>query len=239
MAPGRIAGHIHAMAIEHSHATPDLVADAIAGHLAGAIAARGHALIAVSGGRSPIPLFHALRQRRLAWGRVTVALVDERWVAPDHPDSNERLVRTELLADLAAGAALVPMKNAAPDAAAGQPACEAAYRALPRPFDIMLLGMGEDGHTASLFPGAAKLHEGLTTSALTLAIAPPAAPHQRLSLSLSAILASRLIMLPITGPAKQATYRSALGAGPVEAMPIRAILRQAATPVELWIDATD
>ncbi|WP_136161637.1 6-phosphogluconolactonase [Sphingomonas flavalba] len=223
------------MTTEHSHATPPLIADMIEQTLAAAITERGAALIAVSGGRSPIPIFHALRGRRLPWDRVTVALVDERWVAPDHPDSNERLVRDELLADCAAAARFVPMKNAAVDATSGQPACEAAYRALPRPFDIMLLGMGEDGHTASLFPGAPQLCEGLETDALTIAVTPPAAAHQRLSLTLSAILASRRIVLPISGAAKRATYQTARNPGPVKAMPIRAVLRQSGTPVEVWI----
>ncbi|WP_414903086.1 6-phosphogluconolactonase [Sphingomonas flavalba] len=223
------------MTTEHSHATPASIADAIGQALATAIAERGTALIAVSGGRSPIPIFHALRSRPLDWSRVTVALVDERWVAPDHPDSNERLVRSELLVDRAAAAAFVPMKNAAADARGGQPGCEAAYRALPRPLDIILLGMGEDGHTASLFPDAPELRAGLETDALTIAVTPPAAPHQRLSLTLSAILASRRIILPISGAAKRATYQAALSPGPVEAMPIRAVLRQGGTPVELWI----
>jgi 6-phosphogluconolactonase len=101
----------------------------------------------------------------------------------------------------------------------------------------MLLGMGEDGHTASLFPEAAELQEGLTTRALTLAVTPPAAPHQRMSLSLRAILDSRLIILQIGGAAKEAVYREALAGGAVEAMPIRAALLQGAVPVAVWISA--
>ncbi len=211
------------------------LAAAIAQDLETAVAERGSALIAVSGGRSPIPLFAALAAKPLAWDRITVALVDERWVAPDHPDSNEALVRSRLLVDAAAAARFVGMKNDAPDPWAGQPATEAAYAALPRPFDIVLLGMGEDGHTASLFPGAEQLGEGLTTEALTLAVHPPAAPHDRLSLSLSAILAARRIILPLAGDAKMAVYREALGPGPVEALPIRAILRSQA-PLDVWIE---
>jgi 6-phosphogluconolactonase len=229
------------MPTEYRFDTADAAARDLARHIAtrltDAIAARGVATIALSGGRSPRAVLEALRDLPVDWAKVIVAQVDERWVDPTHPDSNERLIREALLTGPAAAARLVPMKNDAPDAYAGQPACEAAMAALPWPFDIMLLGMGEDGHTASLFPQAAELHEGLTSDALTLAVTPPAAPHQRLSLTLRAILASRQIILQIGGAAKEAVYREALAGGPVEAMPIRAALRQDATPVAVWISA--
>lgn len=227
------------MPTEHRFADPaDAAADmaqTIAGLLDDAITARGVATIALSGGRSPRAMLAALREQPVDWTKVVVTLVDERWVAPDHADSNERLVRETLLQGAASAARFVPMKNDAADAYAGQDACEAAMAALPWPFDIMLLGMGEDGHTASLFPGAAELAEGLTTQALTLAVTPPAAPHQRLSLSLHAILDSRLILLQIGGAAKEAVYRAALADGVVEEMPVRAALLQGDVPVRVWI----
>ncbi|WP_022682884.1 6-phosphogluconolactonase [Sphingobium bisphenolivorans] len=207
----------------------------IAALLGEAIAARGVATIALSGGRSPRPMLQTLSRAALDWAKVIVTLVDERWVAPDDADSNERLVRETLLQGAAAGARFVPMKNDAADAYGGQAACEAAYAALPWPLDIMLLGMGEDGHTASLFPGAAELPKGLSTQALTLAVTPPAAPHQRLSLSAAAILKSRHIFLQIGGAAKKAVYDRALAGEAMEELPIRLALCQHKVSVEVWI----
>ena len=203
--------------------------------LSDAIATRGVATIALSGGRSPRPVLEALAQAPLDWSKLVVTLVDERWVAPDHADSNERLVRETLLQGEAAKARFVGMKNDATDAYAGQPACEAAYAALPWPLDIVLLGMGEDGHTASLFPDAKELTQGLSTEALTLAVTPPAAPHQRMSLSASAILKSRHVFLQIGGAAKKAVYDAALEGGAVEELPIRLALCQHGVSVEVWI----
>ncbi|HKT77835.1 MAG TPA: 6-phosphogluconolactonase [Sphingobium sp.] len=206
----------------------------IATILEDAIAARGVASIALSGGRSPRPVLEALSGAALDWSKVVVTLVDERWVAPDHADSNERLMHETLLQGPAA-ARFLGMKNEAADAYAGQAACEAAFAALPWPLDIVLLGMGEDGHTASLFPEAAELAEGLSTKAMTIAVTPPAAPHQRMSLTASAILKSRHVFLQIGGAAKKAVYDRALEGGPVEELPIRLALCQHGVSVEVWI----
>ena len=219
-----------------AQAAADL-ATRIATLLGDAIATRGTASIALSGGRSPKPVLEALATTPLDWSKVVVTLVDERWVAPDAPDSNERLLRETLLTGPAAVARFVPMKNDAADAYAGQPAVEAAFAAIPWPLDIVLLGMGEDGHTASLFPAAVELADGLTSAARTIAVTPPAAAHQRLSLTASAILASRHIFLQISGAAKKAVYDNALKDGPVEQLPIRLALLQDKTPIEIWISA--
>lgn len=200
-----------------------------------AIADRGTALLALSGGRSPRAVLQQLSDMPIDWAKVTLIQVDERWVAPDHADSNQMLIRDALLQGPAQAACFVPMKNDAADPYAGQRACEAALAGLTWPVDVMLLGMGEDGHTASLFPAAAELAQGLTSDALTLAVTPPSAPHPRMSLSLRAILHSRHIVLQIGGAAKEAVFRAALGEGPVEAMPIRAVLRSDTTPVDVWI----
>lgn len=211
------------------------LAASIADRLAAAIEQRGTATLVLSGGRSPAAMFEALREKALPWDKVIVAQVDERWVPTEDADSNNRLIREHLLQGPAGAARFVPMKNDAATAREGQPACEAAMRALPLPFDVVLLGMGEDGHTASLFPEARELREGLTTQALTLAVTPPVAPHERLSLSVAGLLRSRALLLQIGGAAKEAVYREALGSGSVEAMPIRAVLRQDEVPVEVWI----
>ncbi len=229
------------MPTEHLFQTSGEAAADIAARMAAvltqAIAERGVAAIAVSGGRSPRPVFEALAKADLDWGKVVVTLVDERWVAPDEADSNEKLVRDTLLQGQAAQARFVPMKTDAADAYAGRAEVEATFATLPWPLDIVMLGMGEDGHTASLFPQAAELAEGLSSKARTIAVTPPAAPHQRLSLTASAILSARHIFLQISGNAKTAVYSNALEEGPVEQLPIRLALHQDATPVEVWISA--
>jgi len=192
------------------------------------------AALVVSGGKSPIPFFQALARQSLVWSRVVVTLADERWVPPDHPDSNEALVRTHLLRERAATALLVPLwtGDATPEDAAT--AVSATLMDLPRPFSQVVLGMGEDGHIASLFPGAAELAAGLRTTSPALAVRPLHAPHPRLSLSLQALLNSRDIVLMISGAAKRRVLEAALGDGPVEELPVRAILRQTATPVSVF-----
>jgi 6-phosphogluconolactonase len=227
------------MPTEHFFATGAQAAADIAARTAGilsdAIAARGVASIALSGGRSPRPVLEALSAADLDWSKLIVTLVDERWVAPDSADSNERLVRETLLQGAAAQARFVPMKTLAADAYAGQPAVEAAFAALPWPLDVILLGMGDDGHTASLFPEGQELAQGLESEALTIAATPPVAPHQRLSLTARAILQSRHIFLQIGGAAKKAVYDRALAGGPVKDLPIRLALLQDKVPVEVWI----
>lgn len=227
--------HINEYRFPDAEAAASALAAAVAQHLVYAVAARGVAVMAVSGGRSPAPVFDALSGIALPWDKVIIAQVDERWVPMDHADSNSLLIRRHLLQDAATQAKFVPMKNDAATAREGQAACEAAMRALPLPFDITLLGMGEDGHTASLFPEAEALQEGLTTDALTLAVTPPAAPHERMSLSAKALLDSRLLVLQIGGAAKEAVYRKALDAGRIKDMPIRVALHQDKVPVEVWI----
>lgn len=227
------------MPTEHLFLDSDIAANAVVERITtilnDAIAARGVASIALSGGRSPRPVLEALSQAPLEWDKVVVTLVDERWVAPDDVDSNERLVRETLLKGKAAGARFVPMKNGAGDPYAGQAECEKAFAALPWPLDIVLLGMGEDGHTASLFPDAKELAEGLSTQALTIAVTPPAAPHPRMSMTARAILSSRHVFLQIGGATKKAVYDRALAGGEVEELPIRLALCQHQVPVEVWI----
>lgn len=202
------------------------------------LAAQEQATLVVSGGRSPVPLFQALSVQPLVWSRVVVTLADERWVPPDDPDSNEALVRAHLLQNRAATAQFQPLWNgeATPEAAASS--VGEAMEGLPRPFSTVVLGMGEDGHIASLFPGAAELGTGLTTAAPVLAVRPRTAPHPRLSLSLQALLGARDLVLMISGAAKRQRLEEALGEGPAESLPVRAILRQTAVPVTVfWADA--
>lgn len=213
------------------------LATRIAAILGAAIAARGLASLVVSGGRSPVRLFEILRAMPLDWSRVCVALADERWVAAEDEASNERLVRSVLLQDQAVSARFHGLKNGAPTPDLGAVSAWETFARVPRPFDAVILGMGDDGHTASLFPGSPNLPRALNRAAAAGCVGmwSPAPPQARLSLNLSALLDSRRIVLMIAGDAKWRTLETARGPGPEEEMPIRAVLRQSRTPVEvMW-----
>jgi len=213
------------------------LAAGIAADLAAAIEARGMASLVVSGGRSPVKLFERLRTLAIDWGRVCVALADERWVSPEDAASNEHLVREVLLKDHAASARFLGLKNGAPTPDLGAVSAWETFARVPRPFDAVILGMGDDGHTASLFPGSPNLPRALNQAAAAGCVGmwAPVAPHPRLSLNLTALLDSRRIVVLITGESKWRTYAAACAPGPVEDMPIRAVLRQSRTPVDvMW-----
>jgi 6-phosphogluconolactonase len=209
----------------------------IAADLASAIAERGSASLVVSGGRSPVKLFERLRAHALDWSRVSVALADERWVAPSDPASNERLVRDWLLKDCAAGARFYGLKNDAATPDLGADSAWDTFAGIARPFDVVVLGMGDDGHTASLFPGSPNLGRALDDTAAPgcIGMLAPTAPTARLSLNLAALLAARRIVLLITGDSKWITYSAAAQPGAASEMPVRAVLRQRRTPVDvIW-----
>lgn len=209
------------------------VVAAVSACLEEAVRERGRAGLIVSGGSTPRPVFEVLAQQALPWDRVTITLADERWVAPTENDSNEHLVRGHLLQGRAAAAQFIALKNNAADAAAGVPAAAQALEAFPWPADALMLGMGDDGHTASLFPKAPELTEALRTQARCIAVTPPAAPHRRMSLSAHALLQARRVFIDITGPGKWATYERAAAPGPVEEMPVRLLLQQDHIPVHV------
>ena len=209
----------------------------VLGHLAHAWASRGKASLVVSGGRSPRAFFEQLRTGDLEWRGVWVTLADERWVEPTDATSNERLVREELLRGKAAAARFVGLKNEASSPEQGAAAAWQALAPVPRPFDVTILGMGDDGHTASLFPRSPNLKSALDESAAgaCVGMCSPMPPRARLSLNLSALLDSGRIIILIRGESKLRAYRAASGPGPVEEMPVRAVLRQQRTPVQvLW-----
>ena len=209
----------------------------LAENLQAAIAARGLASLVVSGGKSPIRLFEILRSAALDWSRVCIALADERWVDPADAGSNERLVREVLLQEAAAAARFIGLKNAAPTPDLGAVSAWETFARVPRPFDAVVLGMGDDGHTASLFPRSPNLSSALNPAAVAGCVGmwSPVAPQARLSLNLSALLDSRRIVLLINGAQKWSTFTKASESGPITDMPIRAVLRQTRTPVEvMW-----
>jgi 6-phosphogluconolactonase len=219
------------------------LAQDIAQRLAAAIQARGFAVLSVSGGQSPVALFAALRVMDIDWSRVRITLVDERCVPRSHPDSNALLVQSHLLQDLAAKAQLVFMvASTAEPLDAPATLAKAASLALTTAgvADVLVLGMGADGHTASLFPKAPHLTEALdlrntqTCVAIELAHPPANAPYARITQTLARILSARHIVLPLTGTDKLNTLQQAWPQA-TPALPISFVLQQTQTPVALWL----
>lgn len=207
--------------------------------LAQGIEQDGRAVLMVSGGSSPAPAYRYLSGLELAWDKIDVAMVDERWVEQSHDKSNEAFIKSTLLQDKAAAANFVTMKNPADSAQLGQTECQNAYAALKQNFDVTILGMGPDGHTASLFPHAQGLDNALTTTDLVAAIDAIKSDvtgdiTERMTLTRAAILQSKVIKLLISGEEKLAVYKEAKAGGEVADMPLRAILQQTKVPVEVY-----
>jgi len=228
----------------------DALAQDIAQRLQTAIAQRGQAVLCVSGGKSPIDLFQALRVQPLAWQQVHIGLVDERCVPPEHADINARLVRQHLRQDLAAQAHWVPLiaehhGTSANPLASPTPTSLARQATLAMrqlgAADVMVLGMGTDGHTASLFPDAVNLPTALDPTqspacvAIELAHPPAHAPYARVSQNLSMLLTARHIVLPVTGADKQPVLDRAL-LSPSLALPVSHVLHQSRAEVAVWRD---
>jgi 6-phosphogluconolactonase len=210
------------------------LADTIAGRLSGAIERRGAALLAVSGGSTPGRLFEILSSMEIAWDKVTVTLVDERFVPPFSPRANAALVTGRLLQGRAATARFVPLfrDNESPEQAAVESGLQIA--SLPLPFDAVILGMGTDGHTASFFPDAAELPSLLDPSNHTTlaAVHAASAGEPRLTLTLARIIEAAFLALHIEGEEKRGVFDRALVDG--ERLPIRAVLDAAPRPVEVY-----
>ena len=189
----------------------------------------------VTGGRSPGPVYDRLSKIDLDWSRITVTLSDDRFVGADSPDSNERLVRERLLQHRAATATLVPIKGEGPTPAADAKAVGPAIRDLT-PFDVTLLGMGDDGHIASLFPSTPDVAALLDPSCEHYAVGvevPGRAPYvPRISLTGRALLDSKLILLLTNGEARKALLERVL-TDPAFAPPVSALIRQTRAPVRL------
>ena len=202
------------------------LAGQVAGDLAAALAVRGRASLAVPGGTTPGPFLTALADQDLDWRHVTATLTDERWVPPDHPRANARLLRGTLLTGWAAALDFVPLfaDAATPDAVVAAIGRTVAERVLP--LDVCVLGMGADMHVASLFPGADRLEEALDPHCPSpvLPIRAPGATETRITLTLPSLLSAGHIYILIAGPEKLTALETALGGGPARDGPVRAVL---------------
>jgi len=186
------------------------------------------ASMAVSGGRTPIPLFEKLSKLKLDWSKIDLTLADERWVEKTHKDSNELLVRRHLFKNNASHATFTPLMNSAKSAKEGQIECENVLKRVKQPFDVIVLGMGNDGHTASLFPCCAELVTAMNSNSARNCIAtmPKSAPYQRISLTYSTISNANNIILHIEGQEKLNTLKLAMKNKDPSKMPIYAFLNQ-------------
>ncbi|WP_329741881.1 6-phosphogluconolactonase [Dyella sp. A6] len=218
---------------DHADALAEGLATRVAAQLREALDARGKALLAVSGGSTPKRFFEQLSQMPLDWARVTVTLVDERWVPESNERSNARLVKVTLLQHQAAEANFVPLYVAAPTPEAAIATLRARLGELPSTFDVVILGMGGDGHTASFFPGGDRLAEALDLkgTARVLPMRAEGAGEPRITFTLPALLDSRALFLHIEGEAKRSVFDTACEPG--STLPMGAVLR-AAPQLEPW-----
>ncbi len=226
------------MAVQwHEFATPRLLgatlAEAVANRLDTAIEKRGRAVLAVSGGSTPAVFFRALARRQIDWSAVTVMLVDERFVPSSNERSNERMVTLNLLQANAAAAKFVGLYRRG-DVAEAVGVAGQAYSRLPFPPDIAVLGMGVDGHTASIFPDAGNLDCLLDPEGPKpfLAVRSDTAGETRLTLTLAGLKQFRRIFVHIEGLEKKELLADILASR--KNAPIRTVLERCAQPAEIF-----
>jgi 6-phosphogluconolactonase len=217
-------------------------ASRLAGDLKSALTGGGSALFAGPGGSTPAPVYERLARIDLDWSRVSVTLIDERYVPESSPDSNARLIRDVLLQGPAAKARFIPLYSPAVtvDRAAAQSA--AALSSAGGRLDTVLLGMGEDGHICSMFPGSPTLKTLLTPGLKPTVLGVPpgrdgAAPTiERLSMNLPWLIQAGRVILALKGGAKRAVYEREARGDP-RTQPIAALLANAVPLEVLWTEA--
>ena len=191
--------------------------------------------LVVSGGRSPIGFFKLLSKTQIDWANIVVTLADDRWVDVSHKDSNERLVRDLMLRNHAENAKFVSLKTGDDSASDGAIELEHSFPKIIS-FSLVILGMGADGHTASIFPNTDSLRDGidLNSSKQFIASKPADAPHMRISMTARRLLAADEIIIHITGDEKRKVLDKALAGTDAAEIPVRIILNQAKVPVTVF-----
>ena len=204
--------------------------------LQAAIVCRDRASLAVSGGSTPEALFDRLCRADIEWDKVSITLVDERWVGEDSPDSNAGLVKSKLHKEKAAYASFTGFKTEQPDPSMAVEQVHKKLQRLPLPLDVVVLGMGEDGHTASFFHGAQGTEEAMdpSTTRLCAAVQPTDAPHPRMTLTLPAILAARNLYLHVVGVKKHQVLNQAISEGAGGKLPIGQLLHHADSCMHIY-----
>ncbi|AYC99704.1 6-phosphogluconolactonase [Neorhizobium sp. NCHU2750] len=217
-------------------ALANALADEVATRLSAAISEKGTASFAVSGGSTPKRFFEVLSEKDIDWTKVTVTLVDERFVPADSPRSNHLLVATHLLKDKAQAATFIPLYHEAATIDAAAEIATVATASIGRPFDVAILGMGGDGHTASFFPHGNHLAKALdlSTPRGVMTMAAAGAGEERLTFTFSALSDARLLVLHIEGQEKKDVLAKAEAGSDETEMPIRAVLNRAASPLKIY-----
>lgn len=192
------------------------------------------ATLVVSGGTTPARCFQELAHLEIEWDRVNVLASDDRWVPSDHEDSNEKLIRNNLLVNGASIAGLLPFFKADTPIEVRCAELDREIRFMPFPFACSLLGMGADGHFASLFPDADNLVEGLDLESqrLCLPVQTEASPYPRVSLTLAALSRSDEIVLLFFGEEKRRIFEKAKAGN--ARYPVTRLLRQKRAPVHVY-----
>ena len=224
---------------EHIFTEQSILVDALSlsiiDKLKEAILKNGKASLLVSGGSTPKPLFEKLSSFDIPWEKVKIALCDERWLSSTHIDSNEKLVKDSLLVNFAKNAEFVSMYQENINIKDAQNTCSDIYKKELFPFDVLILGMGNDGHTSSLFPHNIKLKEALETfDRLCICMTPSDAPYERMSLTRAAILSANNIYLHFEGEEKQKIYKKVVEGIDSHEMPIASILNQDKKIIEVY-----
>lgn len=210
---------------------PEALASALADHVAERLSAaiahnpHGIATLVVSGGKSPVAFFQALAQKPIQWSKVCISLADERWVPTEHADSNAGLLKRYLFQGPAAEAGFFSLYRPTTTLDEAAAATDEALKELPK-IDVLVLGMGDDGHTASLFPDSPNLAEALDLDSTRrcLPMLAPSIPHQRLTMTRALLASATTPILSISGQAKLETLRKALAGDDLAEMPVRAFL---------------
>jgi len=233
--------------IWHEGADQASLAENLAGELTvligEAISEKGLAVVALSGGSTPKPLFKALAQHDIDWSKVVITLVDERWVPESHELSNAAFMRTYLLNDLPSEVRFVPLYQSADTVSDSFSAvlgnyCHATRSTTesPRSFDVVILGMGGDGHTASFFPDASNVAELVDPSVDSplLSCVSPSTQVERITWSVPMLMNAGFLALHITGKAKRNVFEQACQGDDATELPIRCAIFQDVTPLNVY-----
>ena len=225
-----------------THTLAQQLADSVANKMRSIINSRGRVSLAVSGGKTPKEFFQKLSQQELDWSKVLVTLVDDRWVDDTDENSNARLVKENLLINNASLAYFVPLKNAEQTPKDGLMISENRLHEQIDELDIVVLGMGLDGHTASWFPESEALSQCLDEQTAACCFAVMDAPQfpQRMTMSLSLVLRSKHIYLHFEGDEKNSVYEQVCDEHEkhnFEPMPVRSVLFQNQVPVNIYRSA--
>ncbi|MGI9221652.1 MAG: 6-phosphogluconolactonase [Woeseiaceae bacterium] len=209
-------------------------ANRLASSLSVQLAQNGSTSVVVTGGSSPAACYAELSGADLDWSQVTVVPSDERWLSADDDNSNEKLIREKLLVAAAEPADFVPLYKSGVSRQARCEELNTMLPAIPLPFAATLLGMGDDGHIASLFPDAANLNAGLNPASeqMCIAVDTSASTHPRLSLTIAALLQSKELVLLFFGNNKRDVYEAAKTGE--QDYPVSALLSQDQSPVKVY-----